>query len=117
MAANNIAEVVLRVTTEGTQNAQALANQLAQLDQGARQVATSMVSAATAQTRLSAEAVRADSQVARLTQAWGDLDRQVDHFEAATLRNFASTSAHTLTQWIEGTANASMRIGASMTKQ
>jgi hypothetical protein len=106
MAANNIAEVVLRVTTEGAQNAQALANQLTQLDQSARQVATSMVFAATAQNRLTAEAVRADSQVARLTQAWGDLEGQVDHFSATTLRNFASTSAHTLTQWIEGSVNA-----------
>lgn len=106
MATNNVAEVVLRVTTEGTQNAQTLANQLTQLDQCARQVATSMVSAATAQNRLTAEAVRADSQVARLTHAWGDLEKQVDHFSATTLRNFASVSSHTLTQWIEGTANA-----------
>jgi hypothetical protein len=106
MATNNIAEVVLRVTTEGRQNAQALANQLTHLDQTARQVATSMLSAATAQNRLTTEAVRADSQVARLTQAWGDLEQQVDHFSATALREFASTSAHVLTQWIEGSVNA-----------
>jgi hypothetical protein len=46
------------------------------------------------------------SQLARLLQDWGDLERQVDHFSATTLRNFSTTSARALTEWIEGSGRA-----------
>ncbi len=106
MLGNNIAEIVLRVTTEGTQNAQAMANQLNQVDQAARQLSTSTLSATTAQRACTAEVARTHSQLARLLQDWGDLERQVDHFSATTLRNFSTTSACALTEWIEGSGRA-----------
>jgi hypothetical protein len=103
---NNVAEFVLRITTEGTQNAQALAGQLVQLDQTGKQVATSMLSVAAAQRAQGTEVARTDSQLEKLTQNWGNLDRQVDHFSAHTLQSFSSTSARALTEWIEGSKNA-----------
>jgi hypothetical protein len=106
MPGNNIAEIVLRVTTEGTQNAQMMANQLNQVDQAARQLSTSTLSATTAQRVCTTEVARTHSQLARLLQDWGDLERQVDHFSATTLRNFSSTSARALTEWIEGSGRA-----------
>lgn len=104
--ANNVAEFVLRITTEGKGDAQALAGQLTQLDQIGKQTAGSMVSAATAQRAYTVEITQTNSRLVRLTQDWGNLQGQVDQFTAHTLRDFASTSAHVLTQWIEGTANA-----------
>lgn len=106
MPGNNIAEIVLRVTTEGTQNAQVMANQLNQVDQAARQLTTSTLSATTAQRACTAEVGRTHSQLAKLLQDWGDLERQVDHFSATTLRNFSTTSASALTEWIEGSGKA-----------
>jgi len=106
MPGNNIAEIVLRVTTEGTQNAQLMANQLNQVDQAARQLTTSTLSATTAQRACTAEVGRTHSQLARLLQDWGDLERQVDHFSATTLRNFSTTSARALPEWIEGSGRA-----------
>jgi hypothetical protein len=103
---NNIAEIVLRVTTEGTQNAQALADHLTQIDQASRQVGASALSAASAQRVYALEVVSTHSQMGRLLQDWGDLQKQVDHFSAATLRNFSSISARALTEWIEGSHNA-----------
>ncbi|HVM62876.1 MAG TPA: hypothetical protein VMV72_18590 [Verrucomicrobiae bacterium] len=103
---NNVAEIILRVTTEGTQNAQALADNLTQIDQASRQVNASALSAASAQRVYTLEVVNTHSQMARLLQDWSDLGGQVDHFAAATLRNFSSTSAHALTEWIEGSHNA-----------
>ena len=47
--ANNVAEIIIKVSTEGSQNARAVAGQLAQVGQTAGQVATQMLSAATAQ--------------------------------------------------------------------
>jgi hypothetical protein len=106
MPSNNIAEIVLRVTTEGTQNAQVMANQLNQVDQATRQLTSSTLSATTAQRNCTAEVGRTHSQLARLLQDWGDLERQVDHFSATTLRNFSTTSARALTEWIEGSGKA-----------
>jgi hypothetical protein len=106
MPGNNIAEIVLRVTTEGTQNAQALAGQLVQLDQTGKQVAVSMLSVAAAQRAQGAEVARTDSQLEKLTRDWANLDKQVDRFSAHTLQSFASTSARALTEWIEGSKNA-----------
>ncbi len=106
MPGNNIAEIVLRVTTEGTQNAQVMANQLNQVDQAARQLTTSTLSATTAQRACTTEVGRTHSQLAKLLQDWGDLERQVDHFSATTLRNFSTTSARALTEWIEGSGRA-----------
>src|SRR5580658_9577408 len=106
MPGNNVAEIVLRVTTEGTQNAQVMANQLNQVDQAARQLTTSTLSATTAQRSCTAEVARTHSQLARLLQDWGDLEKQVDHFSATTLRNFSTTSARALTEWIEGSGKA-----------
>ncbi len=106
MPGNNIAEIVLRVTTEGTQNAQVMANQLNQVDQAARQLSASTLSATTAQRACTVEVTRTHSQLARLLQDWGDLDRQVDHFSATTLRNFSATSSRALTEWIEGSGRA-----------
>ena len=37
---------------------------------------------------------------------WRDLGKRVDQFAARTLQKFMSTSAHVLTQWIEGSVNA-----------
>jgi hypothetical protein len=106
MPGNNIAEIVLRVTTEGTQNAQVMANQLNQVDQAARQLTTSTLSATTAQRACTTEVGRTHSQLARLLQDWGNLEQQVDHFSATTLRNFSTTSAQALTEWIEGSGKA-----------
>jgi len=103
---NNIAEFILRVTTEGTGNAQALAGQLNQVDQMGKQVTVTMVSATAAQRACTTEVVQTHSQLARLTQEWGNLQGQIDHFSAHTLQEFSATSAHVLTQWIEGSANA-----------
>ncbi len=49
MATNNVAEIIIKVSTEGSQNARAVAGQLAQVGQTAAQVAAQMLSAATAQ--------------------------------------------------------------------
>lgn len=106
MPGNNIAEIVLRVTTEGTQNAQAMAGQLNQVDQAARQLTASTLSATTAQRNCTTEVGRTHSQLARLLQDWGNLEQQVDHFSATTLRNFSATSARALTEWIEGSGKA-----------
>jgi len=106
MPGNNIAEIVLRVTTEGTQNAQVMASQLNQVDQAARQLSASTLSATTAQRNCTAEVGRTHSQLARLLQDWCDLERQVDHFSATTLGNFSTTSARALTEWIEGSGRA-----------
>ncbi len=106
MPGNNIAEIVLRVTTEGTQNAQVMAGQLNQVDQAARQLSTSTLAATNAQRACTTEVSRTHSQLARLLQDWGDLDRQVDHFSATTLRNFSATSSRALTEWIEGSGHA-----------
>ena len=55
MAANNVAEIILRVTTEGQDNAQALAVQLTQLDQATNKVMTTTLAAATAQKSFNTE--------------------------------------------------------------
>jgi hypothetical protein len=103
---NNVAEIILRVTTEGTQNAQVVADQLTQIDQASRQVGASATSAAASQRVYTLEVVNTHSQMARLLQDWSDLQGQVDHFSASTLQNFSSVSARALTEWIEGSHNA-----------
>src|SRR5258708_11918565 len=121
MAANNVAEIILKVTTEGQGNAQALAVQLTQIDQMTNKVATTTLAAVTAQKTLNAEMGKTppppgsvslaqvpppDSHLERTLRDWSDLQRQVDNFTTHTLRDFTSTSAHALTQWIEGSKNA-----------
>jgi len=103
---NNVAEIILKVTTEGSENARALAVQLTQLDQTGKQVATSMTSATVAQRACSTEIARTHSQLASLLQQWASLDGQVDHFAARTLQGFSSASARVFTQMIEGSKNA-----------
>src|ERR1035437_7014414 len=95
MAANNVAEIILRVTTEGQGNAPALASQLTQLDQVTNKVATTTLAAVTAQKTFNAEIGKTspapglvavaqfqqpDSQLERMLQNWGDLQKQVDGF-------------------------------------
>jgi len=104
---NNIAEIILRVTTEGSENAQTLAGQFSQLDQIGKQVASSMTSAAIAQRNCTTELARSHSQLTALIQQWANLDGQVDHFAARTLQGFSSASARVFTQMIEGSKNAS----------
>jgi len=120
MADNNIAEIILKVTTEGQGNAQILGAQLTQLDQATNKVMTTTLAATTAQKSFNAEIGKAspapglavaqlqqpNSQLERMLQNWGNLQKQVDGFTAHTLRDFTSTSAHALTQWIEGSKNA-----------
>lgn len=130
MAANNIAEIILRVTTEGQDNAQALAVQLTQLDQATNKVLTTTLAATTAQKSFNAEIGKApsasgpaivaqlqqpQSQLERTLQNWGDLQKQVDGFTTHTLRDFTSTSAHALTQWIEGSKNAKQAFAGFVT--
>src|SRR5258708_25969189 len=121
MAANNVAEIILKVTTEGQGNAQALAVQLTQIDQMKNKVATTTLAAVTAQKTLNAEMGKTppppgsvslaqvpppDSHLERTLRDWSDLQKQVDNFTTHTLRDFSATSAHALTQWIEGSKNA-----------
>src|ERR1700679_3703791 len=114
MAGNNIAEIILRVTTEGQGNAEALATQLTQLDQATSKVATTTLSATAAQKAYNTESGKASatqfqqpqSQTERLLENWTDLQKQVDSFTTHTLRDFSSTSARALTGWIEGSKNA-----------
>ncbi len=130
MATNNIAEIILRVTTEGQDNAQALAVQLTQLDQATNKVMTTTLAATTAQKSFNAEIGKAppapgpvavaqiqqpDSQLERTLQNWGDLQKQVDGFTTHTLRDFSSTSAQALTQWIEGSKNAKQAFAGFVT--
>jgi hypothetical protein len=50
-----------------------------------------------------------------MLQNWGDLQRQVDGFTTHTLRDFTAASAHVLTQWIEGSANAKQAFAGFVT--
>src|ERR1017187_3734145 len=118
MAANNVAEIILRVTTEGQGNAQALAVQLTQLDQATNKVATTTLAAVTAQKALNTEVGKApppDSHLQRTLQDWSNLQKQVDNFTTHTLRDFSTTSAHALTQWIEGSKNAKQAFAGFVT--
>jgi len=130
MAANNIAEIILKVTTEGQDNAQALAVQLTQLDQATNKVMTTTLAATTAQKSFNAEIGKAASapgpvavaqiqqpqpQLEKTLQNWGDLQKQVDGFTTHTLRDFTSTSAQALTQWIEGSKNAKQAFAGFVT--
>ncbi len=130
MAANNIAEIILKVTTEGQGNAQALAAQLTQLDQVTNKVMTTTVAATSAQKTFNAEIGKTSpaaglvakaqfqqppSQLEKLSQNWGDLQKQVDGFTTHTLRDFTSTSARALTQWIEGSKNAKQAFAGFVT--
>src|ERR1039457_6853890 len=111
MAANNIAEIILKVTTEGQGNAPALAAQLTQLDQATNKVMTTTLGATTAQKSFNAEVGKTspapglvvvaqfqqpNSQLERMLHNWGDLQKQVDGFTTHTLRDFTATSAHAL---------------------
>jgi hypothetical protein len=130
MAANNIAEIILRVTTEGQGNAPALASQLTQLDQATSKVAATTLTAVTAQKSFNTEIGKTppaptlvavaqfqqpESQLERMLQNWGNLQKQVDGFTTHTLRDFTSTSAHALTQWIEGSKNAKQAFAGFVT--
>jgi hypothetical protein len=130
MAANNVAEIILRVTTEGQGNAQALAVQLTQLDQATNKVATTTLAAVTAQKEFNAEIGKTppatalvpvapspppDSHLEKTLQDWSNLQKQVDNFTTHTLRDFSSTSAHALTQWIEGSKNAKQAFAGFVT--
>ena len=130
MADNNIAEIILRVTTEGQDNAQDLAVQLTQLDQATNKVMTTTLAATTAQKSFNAEIGKApsapgpvavaqiqqpNSQLEKTLQNWGDLQKQVDGFTTHTLRDFTSTSAQALTQWIEGSKNARQAFAGFVT--
>ncbi|HXI84143.1 MAG TPA: hypothetical protein VNL17_08650 [Verrucomicrobiae bacterium] len=129
MAANNIAEIILKVTTEGQGNAQLLAAQLTQLDQATNKVMTTTLAATTAQKSFNAEIGKPppapglavaqlqqpNSQLERMLQNWGNLQKQVDGFTTHTLRDFTATSAHALTEWIEGSANAKQAFAGFVT--
>jgi len=130
MAANNIAEIILKVTTQGQGNAQTLAAQLTQLDQATNKVMTTTLAATTAQKSFNAEMGKTspatsvvtvaqfqqpESQLERMLHNWGDLQKQVDGFTTHTLRDFTSTSAHALTQWIEGSKNAKQAFAGFVT--
>src|SRR5882724_7275336 len=121
MAANNVAEIILRVTTEGQSNAQALAIQLTQLDQATSKVTATTLAAVTAQKAFNTEIGKTppppgsvsiaqvpppESHLEKTLRDWTDLQKQVDNFTTHTLRDFSVTSAHALTQWIEGSKNA-----------
>src|SRR5260221_10926209 len=104
MAANNVAEIILRITTEGQGNAQALAVQLTQLDQATTKVATTTLAAVTAQKALNTEVgktqptlgsvsiaqVPPESHLERTLRDWSDLQKQVDNFTTHTLRDFSA---------------------------
>src|SRR6266481_1805768 len=106
MAAKNVAEIILRVTTEGQGNAQALAVQLTQIDQATNKVTATTLAAVTAQKAFNTEAGKTppaptlipiaqvpqpDSHLEKLRQDWSDLQKQVDNFTTHTLRDFSAT--------------------------
>lgn len=83
MATNNVAEIIIKVSTVGTQNARAAAGQLAQLGQTAGQVATQMLSAATAQqtcaTEIAAATAQYDSAYQKASEALALYEERVRH--------------------------------------
>src|SRR5882724_9171917 len=130
MAANNVAEIILRVTTEGQGNAQALAIQLTQLDQATNKVTATTLAAVTAQKAFNTEIGKTppspgsvsiaqvpppESHLEKTLRDWSDLQKQVDSFTTHTLRDFSATSAHALTQWIEGSKNAKQAFAGFVT--
>jgi hypothetical protein len=81
--ANNVAEIIIKVSTEGSQNARAVAGQLAQVGQTAGQVATRMLSAATAQrsclTEIAGATAAYDSAYQKASEALALYEERVRH--------------------------------------
>jgi hypothetical protein len=81
--ANNVAEIIIKVSTEGSQNARAVAGQLAQVGQTAGQVATQMLSAATAQrtclTEIAGAAAEYDAAYQKASEALALYEERVRH--------------------------------------
>ncbi len=135
MADKNIAEITVKVTTQGQADAQEMTNQLKQISQVATNVAAGLAlmwpgtscstrrlirTCVSLPTRLSAGArcsatgpsasntgvAQAETQFQALSQSWGSLQKQVDEFETTTMKQFASTSTKIFTDWITHTGNA-----------
>lgn len=83
MATNNVAEIIIKVSTEGSQNARVVAGQLAQVGQAAGQVATQMLSAATAQraciTEIAAATAEYDAAYRKAAEALALYEERVRH--------------------------------------
>ena len=81
--ANNVAEIIIKVSTEGSQNARAVAGQLAQVGQTAGQVATQMLSAATAQrtclTEIAGATAEYDAAYQKASEALALYEERVRH--------------------------------------